>query len=213
MKFQSMYEQKDPAQLAALQRRTRMGLLLVQAPDGGPRAGWTNASPAGPGFMVHLASDDPQAAALRAGSGATLLFSEVLSTIPSHWVDPEDGSRATNLYLAVEYRCAVQVLDTGPRAASALASMLIHYQPEGGHRSMDPEDPLYAAKLKALCVAHLNVVERRSKWKVGQVWSPEKRLEIMEKLTKRGRPEDLRSGEEMRRWFGDQAAGVKNPLQ
>lgn len=201
MKFQAMYEQKDPVQLRALGARARMALLLLRDAEGRPLAGWTNAAPAGPGFIVHVAADDPQAGPLRAEARATLVFSEILSTIPSYWVDAEDGSRATNLHLHAEYDCAIQVLDEKAAATGALADLMRSFQAEGGHRPIHTEEALYGPKIKALCVAYLSVQTLRTKWKVGQIWPLAKRLEIVQKLKERGRPEDLRSVAEMEAWM------------
>ncbi len=211
MKYQPMYHQNDAAQIEALCRRARMAHLLLLGEGGAPLAGWTNAPRLGPGhFMVHLASNDPQAEALSDGCTAWLSFSEILSTIPSHWLDAQDASRATSLYLHAEFTCVARVLENGPAAFEALEGLMRHFQPEGRHLPLHGHEAFYRPKTADLKVALLEVQSARTKWKVGQVWTPERRRAVLKELKQRGRPEDQRSAAEMEAWFGP-ACGDAQP--
>lgn len=199
MKLQSFYEPKDPQAVPALIRRARMGLLVTQSGDGEPQIGWFNASPVEGAFLVHLANEDVQARSLRERPQALLSFSEILSTIPSYWVDPQDGGRATNYYLHVEFQCRAEVLEGAP-AMEALRAMMRDYQKEGGYLDLDRHPQVYAGYYPRLLVGRLKILSQKAKWKLGQNLDLGLRQGIQAKLLERGRPEDLRTAQEMAAW-------------
>jgi predicted FMN-binding regulatory protein PaiB len=200
MKFQPIYRQDDPACIERLIRRCRMGLLSTIGPEGAPRIGWTNAAKMGGDFFVHLSAEDVQAGDLRSGP-ALLSYSEVLATIPSDWSGTEDACMATNLYLHAEFECEARELTDPASAMADLGELMRAYQPSGGHRPLSLEDPRYRAELGSLAMFRLKVVRTRSKWKVGQIWTAERRKDTLRRLRERGLPEDKRTLEEMSEWM------------
>jgi predicted FMN-binding regulatory protein PaiB len=209
MKLQPAFDQPDPAQVQALLRRVRLGLLVTQDADGWPQLGWTNAPAYEGGFMLHLSNGDPQAAALRRQPRALLAYSETLATIPSHWVDPRDGGRATNYYLHAEFDVQAELLE-GPAAVAALQALMQAYQPEGGYAAPLAEHPqVYGRYYPQLTVARLQVLATRTKWKLGQNLPQPLRLSLIAKLRERGRPEDQRTADEMEAWLADGFKGKK----
>ena len=83
-----------------------------------------------------------------------------------------------------------------PTAVSAQQQRLLaRYQPEGGFKPLDPADPLYQGALAQLAAVRLEIVRRRTKFKLGQNRTAEARRRVIEELRKRGRPNDHRAAD------------------
>src|SRR5712691_2772768 len=61
------------------------------------------------------------------------------------------------------------------------------YEPEGGFRALNPEDPLYWGALAQLAAVRLDVMWRRAKFKLGQNRPAATRRRIIAEPHKRGR--------------------------
>ena len=84
--------------------------------------------------------------------------------------------------------------DPGAVAAQQVR-LLARYQPEGGFRTLDPDDPLYRGALGKLAAVRLDVVRTRVKFKLAQNRPPEARRRVIAELRRRGRPADARAAD------------------
>jgi predicted FMN-binding regulatory protein PaiB len=87
------------------------------------------------------------------------------------------------------------VIDDPGAVAAQQARLMARYQPEGGFRDIDPQDPLYRGALGQLAAVRLTVERARVKFKLGQNRPMETRRKIVQFLRERGRPNDARAAE------------------
>jgi len=71
--------------------------------------------------------------------------------------------------------------------AAQQVRLLARYQPEGGFRALNPEDPLYWGVVAQLAAVRLDVMGRRAKFKLGQNRPAATRRRIIAEPHKRGR--------------------------
>ncbi|MCB9516282.1 MAG: GNAT family N-acetyltransferase [Candidatus Latescibacteria bacterium] len=116
---------------------------------------------------------------------------ETLAEIPSHFVDPERACPATTYYESVQATGVAEDLVSPGDKARALQALMEKYQPEGGHRPLTGDDPLYTADLKGTRVLRMPIATLAGKSKLGQNRSPAQRARIVERLWERGAPGDL----------------------
>jgi predicted FMN-binding regulatory protein PaiB len=118
---------------------------------------------------------------------------EVLAVIPSYWVHPEYGGSATAYHRTVIFECRGTVVQDAAAVAAQQRRLLARYQPEGGYRALDPDDPLYRGALSRLAAVRLRIERTRVKFKLAQNRSAETRRRVIAELGKRGRPSDARA--------------------
>src|SRR5215813_951049 len=95
----------------------------------------------------------------------------------------------------VIFEC-VATIDEDPAAIAAQQQRLLdRYQPEGGYRKLDPQDPLYRGALNQLAAVRLRITRCRPKFKLGQNRPPEARRAVVAELRRRGRPNDVRAAD------------------
>jgi len=71
--------------------------------------------------------------------------------------------------------------------AAQQVRLLARYQPEGGFRALNPEDPLYWGVVAELAAVRRDVIGRRAKFKLGQNRPAATHYQIIAELRKRGR--------------------------
>jgi len=139
--------------------------------------------------------DDEVAVDLRARPRCVFELDEPLGVIPSYWVHAEYGGSATAYHRTVIFECTATVADDPAAVAAQQQRLMARYQPEGGFRAIDPDDPLYRGALRQLAAVRLTVERVRIKFKLGQNRPPETRRKVIEFLRERGRPNDARAAE------------------
>jgi predicted FMN-binding regulatory protein PaiB len=147
------------------------------------------------GFALHLHRADEQLADLRERPACVLEVDEVLSDIPSHWIDPHDASFASAFHRTVAFECTA-TLSNDPAALARQQNLLLaRYQPEGGFRPVAADDPDYTPMLRLLVGVRLEVRATKVKFKLAQNRDLATRAKIVERLRERGSALDARTAE------------------
>jgi transcriptional regulator len=143
--------------------------------------------------VLHLAKPNPVWEALAERPRALLSVFGAYTFIPGHWNQDEYGV-PTSYYAAVQLACDVEVIDEPARIAAILERQLAHFQPEGKHAPVSP-DNRYGALLPSIRGIRLAVTDVRAKLKFGANRSVEHREVVAEKLQERGGVLDLEARE------------------
>src|SRR5262249_52583491 len=180
--------------LDAFVREQELGRLLTVGSDGLPHLGLYPFTWDGRAIEIHLNRADEQLAHLEARSRCAFELDEVLATVPSYWIDPENAVAATAYHRTVLFECEVARIS---RDASVLAEqqtrLLARYQPEGGFRAVTGDEAIYRGSLGVIAAVRLAITARRVKWKIGQNRPPAARARVVAELRQRGRPRDARA--------------------
>ena len=131
----------------------------------------------------------------------------MLGVIPSYWVHTEYAGSATAYHRSVLFECAATVFRDPAMLAEQQRRLLARYQPEGGFRSVSPDDLLYRAALNQLAAVKLAVTGCWAKFKLGQNRPPEARRAVIAELRRRGRPNDARAADALE-WTLSSAANA-----
>jgi predicted FMN-binding regulatory protein PaiB len=142
---------------------------------------------------VHLVRRDEQIADLQARSRCLFEVDEVLGTIPSYWVDPDNAIMATAYHRTVIFECDATVSGDAGELAAQQMRLLARYQPEGGFRPVTADDPMYRGAIEHIAAVRLDVRACRAKFKLAQNRPANVRARLVEALRKRGRPGDERA--------------------
>jgi predicted FMN-binding regulatory protein PaiB len=180
----------------AFVREQDMGRLVTVGDGGVPHIGLYPFMYDGERIEIHLVRKDEQIADLRAWPRCLFEVDEVLGTIPSYWVHPENAVMATAYHRTVE--------DPAVLAAQQMR-LLARYQPEGGFRPVAADDRLYSGAVAHIAAVSLAITGRRVKFKLGQNRAVEARAKIVSELRRRGRPNDARAADALQ-WTIDREA-------
>lgn len=124
------------------------------------------------------------------GRPAVIAAEELVARLPSHFVDPERACPASTLYRSVQVHGSLEEVTDAGEVARALTALMARWQPEGGFRPIDPQDPLYASALRGVMVMRVRPERVDGKAKLGQNRTPEQRRAIVEGLRRRAAPGD-----------------------
>jgi predicted FMN-binding regulatory protein PaiB len=193
--FHDIYTNIPEAELERFVRSQELGRLITVAEDGTPHIGLYPFAYDGSAVEIHLVRTDEQVVDLRARTRCMFEVDEVLATIPSYWVDPENAIMATAYHRTVMFECDAAVSNDATELAAQQMRLLARYQPEGGFRPVTAEDPMYRGAIHHIAAVRLEVRGRRAKFKLAQNRAPDVRAKIAEALRKRGRPNDERAAE------------------
>jgi predicted FMN-binding regulatory protein PaiB len=147
------------------------------------------------GFELHLHTADEQIADLRRGPACLLEIDDVLSTIPSYFVDPENAVFATAYHKTVAFECAATLVDDPEEMAAQQARIISRYQPEGRYRAVRGDEAMYGGFLRVLVGVRLVIKATKVKFKLGQNRDLETRARIVEQLRARGAVDDARTAD------------------
>jgi uncharacterized protein len=192
--FYEEYE-VEPAEVDRFVEAQELGRLVSVGADGTPHVGLYPFVRDGASFDLHLVREDELAVDLKARPRCLFEVDEVLGVIPSYWVHAEYGGSATAYHRTVIFECTATVVDDPAAVAAQQQCLMARYQPEGGFRAIDLDDPLYRGALRQLAAVRLSVDRVRTKFKLGQNRPPETRQKIVQFLRERGRPNDARAAE------------------
>ena len=178
MIFHPYYADIPAAQVDAFVDAQELGRLITVDANGTPHVGLYPFVRSEGTVDLHLVREDEVAVDLRARPRCVFEVDEPLGVIPSYWVHAEYGGSATAYHRTVIFECTASVLDE-PRAVAAQQQRLMaRYQPEGGFRAIDPDDPLYRGALRQLAAVRLTVERVRTKFKLGQNRPAETRRKV-----------------------------------
>ena len=104
-----------------------------------------------------------------------------LEFLPSYFFDPTDASLADTLYISVVMKGTCVIVEDKVEKTLALNGLMKKYQPEGGYEPMNAEMEVLNE------VAVIKVVPNtiRGKYKIGQNFKPDEKLELAENIFKR----------------------------
>jgi predicted FMN-binding regulatory protein PaiB len=203
--FHDIYTNIPDDELDRFVHAQELGRLVTVAADGTPHLGLYPFTYDGAAFEIHMVRTDEQTIDLRTRARCVFEVDEVLATIPSYWVDPENAIMATAYHRTVMFECHATVSGDPVELAAQQMRLLARYQPEGGFRPVTADDPMYRGAIHHIAAVRLDVRARRAKFKLAQNRPPEVRARIAEALRKRGRPSDERAAEALE-WTIEQEA-------
>jgi predicted FMN-binding regulatory protein PaiB len=195
MIFHAYYADVPAAQVDGFVDAQELGRLITVGADGIPHVGLYPFVRSAATVDLHVVREDEVAVDLRARPRCVFEVDEPLGVIPSYWVHAEYGGSATAYHRTVIFECTATVVDDPTAVAAQQQRLMARYQPEGGFRAIDPDDPLYRGALRQLAAVRLSVERVRTKFKLGQNRPPETRQKIAQFLRERGRPNDARAAE------------------
>ena len=195
MIFHDYYTKVDPAELERFVQSQELGRLVSVGEDGMPHIGLYPFVYGGATIDLHLVRADELVADLKARPRCVFEVDEVLGVIPSYWVHAEYAGSATAYHRTVIFECTATVVEEPAAVAAQQVDLLARYQPEGGFRALQPDDPLYRGALAQLAAVRLSIQRVRPKFKLGQNRPPGARQKIIAHLRERGRPNDARAAD------------------
>lgn len=187
--------------LEEILERSRYGHLATLE-DGSPRAVPLNFVVLGQHIYLHGSPEG--VLARQAGHRVSFTAQDMACWIPSTWRHPHNACPATTFYRSVGLLGELQTVSDLQTKAQALELFMTKYQPQGGHRPIRADHRSYAGPLRSLQVSRLPWHNAVVKVKVGQHLTPEKRIQVFEKLRARALPED--------RWISLEMARVEPEL-
>ncbi len=123
---------------------------------------------------------------------------ETIAVVPSTFFDPVRACPATTYYRSVQVHGVLhEVVDT-ERKAQALQALMEKLQPEGGHRPISANDPMYRAAVKGIAIVGVALEQLTGKAKLAQNRKPTERARLLEQLWSRGAQTDPRAIELIR---------------
>lgn len=199
MIFHDFYAEIPVEEVARFVASQELGRLITVGEDGTPHIGLYPFVGDAEVVDLHLVREDELTADLKVRPRCVFEVDEVLGVIPSYWVSAEYGGSATAYHRTVIFECQALVVEDPAAVAEQQVRLLARYQPEGGFRPLQVDDPLYRGALDKLAAVRLRVERTRVKFKLGQNRSPQARRRIIDELRKRGRPGDARAADALAR--------------
>jgi transcriptional regulator len=183
----------SPDEVVDLLSSQRMVRLATIDGDGIPRIGVHVFVHDGLEVELHLVSDDPQLDDVRRGSPAVIEVDEVLSSVPSHWMDPADATHADQFYRCASLWGATETTTEPEAVAAHLRGIMARYQPEGRHTPVSADHDLYRRPIGRLTIVRVRGTSLRSKFKLAQRTGREDKAAIHRGLEERRGDLDART--------------------
>ena len=183
------FEVKDQTLLEEVLKNAEVGYLAFNGTDGWPRITPLNFVFDGR-ILWHSAVAGERYECLQQDPRATFAVVSVQCYIPSHFTSEENATAASSAFKSVQVQGKCRAIDD-PEEKCAVLNLLMHkYQPEGRHREISPQDPLYLKVLQATAVYALEVEKMVGKFKLAQNKSEADRRKIAAELQERRAPAD-----------------------
>src|SRR5437868_10166448 len=131
MIYYEYYSDIPPEAIKAFIDAAEMGRLVTVGEEGFPHIGLYPFVYTGTAVEMHVNRKDEQLADLKARPRCVFEIDEVLGTIPSYWIHPEDAIFATAYHRTVIFECEA-ILSDDPRVlAEQQTRIMARYQPQG----------------------------------------------------------------------------------
>jgi predicted FMN-binding regulatory protein PaiB len=195
MIYYDYYADVPEGAVADFVRSARLARLVTVGDGAMPHIGLYPFYPVEGGFELHLHKDDEQIADLRARPACLIELDEVLSTIPSYFVHPENAVFATAYHRTVAFECASTLVEGSDEMAAQQARIISRYQPEGRYRAVRAGEPMYGGVLGVLVGLKLVIQKTKVKFKLGQNRDLATRARIVEQLRARNAVDDARTAD------------------
>ena len=167
------------------------GILSVNGlPGKAPFAVPTHFTTDGSTLLVHLARPNPAWKAIEADPHVTFTVTSDYAFIPGPWraqpgSSPTDGV-PTSYYAAVQFTCQATIVDETEAKAELLRRQMAHFQPDGDHAPIAPDQPPYGRMLPGIRGLRLDITEVHAKFKYDDQKPVEQRTDTARRLTERG---------------------------
>ncbi len=183
----------DPTLARALFDEAPVIHVASRTPDGEPvlRALNVVAVDEPDGFALAFHGAPAGEKALCVGQPAVLGCERVVAAIPSWFTSPERACPATTWYLSAQAHGTLEPVQDATEKAHILQALMTRFQPEGRHRVITAEDPMYAAAVRNLLVVKVSPTRVTAKASVGQDKPPEVRHAVLRRLWERGDAGDV----------------------
>ena len=179
--------------------------LATTTPAGAPVLRALDAAVLGDAIYFHGARVGEKATCL--GRPAVVSAEEVVAHVPSWILDPLHACRAVTLYRSVQVHGTLTAVEDLVLKARALDALMRRWQPEGRHRAIDGEDPVYRSAIEGVLVFAVPVDRIDGKSALLQGRPPEEIGRILCGLWERGARGDAEAVEAIR----DANPGVSDP--
>jgi transcriptional regulator len=151
---------------------------------------------------LHLAAPNPVWEALAENPLALISVYGDYSYIPTQWNAnpgaPIEYGVPTSYYAAVQAIVRTRTVDDPEELAAILRGQLAHFQPEGGHAPVEPDND-YGKYFDAIRGIVCTIEDVRAKFKYGGNKTVEHRLRIAAQLAERDRGHDAAAREQLLR--------------
>ena len=107
-----------------------------------------------------------------------------LEFLPSYFEDPQNASLADTLYISIVIKGSASILSDRHEKTSALNGLMQKYQPEGRYSPITPDMRV----LDAVAIIKITPRTIYGKYKIGQNLSAKDRLNLAQKILKKGSP-------------------------
>ncbi|MET9282564.1 FMN-binding negative transcriptional regulator [Streptomyces violaceoruber] len=157
----------------------------------------------GTALLIHLARPNPVWETVEVDPNVTFTVTGDYAFIPGPWrakpdVPPTDGV-PTSYYAAVQFTCQATIVDEPEAKAELLRRQMAHFQPDGDHAPIDPDQAPYGRMLPGIRGLRLDVTEVRAKFKYDDHKPAEQRADTARRLTGRGQGLDASAAAQQRR--------------
>lgn len=125
------------------------------------------------------------------GRPAVVSAEQIVAQIPSSWTHPERACPATTWYRSAQVHGVLEPVEEPAARAAVLQALMERFQPEGGHRPITADDPMYRAAVANLLVVRVRPDRLSGKMSLGQDKPAEVRAAVLAGLWRRGAPGDL----------------------
>jgi transcriptional regulator len=153
-------------------------------------------------IRLHLAAPNPVWEALAENPLALISVYGDYSYIPTQWNAnpgaPIEYGVPTSYYAAVQAIVRTRTVDDPEELAAILRGQLAHFQPEGGHAPVEPDNE-YGKYFDAIRGIVCTIEDVRAKFKYGGNKTVEHRLRIAAQLAERDRGHDAAARAQLRR--------------
>jgi transcriptional regulator len=185
--------------------RQELGRLVSVSADRQPHVGLYPFVWSGDAIEMHLHRADEQLADLRTGNKCAFEVDEIHGTIPSHWTHATNAMFATAYHRVVIFECEAVISEDAEVLAAQQQRLMLHYQPEGGHKPVATEHAMYRGAFNEIAALTLHVRSRKVKWKLSQNRDRKTREKLIAALRERGRPTDASAADALQ-WALDREA-------
>ena len=182
--------QPTDAQVDELLDVTMVGRLVTTGSDG-PAVGIFPFVRRSGHIEIHLNSRDPQLAALSADPRVSFQVDDMLSAVPSHWVDEKDAKFADILYRAVTVSGKAKVIASPDALAEHIEALLAKHQPGSTHAPLATTPAIYAQALGRITLVKIPESFRMAKFRLSQQEPASTRRIIAARLRERGSDRDI----------------------
>ncbi|MFQ5500018.1 MAG: pyridoxamine 5'-phosphate oxidase family protein [Candidatus Zixiibacteriota bacterium] len=191
--------------ICELLNESEVGQLGIITDDGYPRVVPVNFVAEGTTVFFHGADEGEKFSVLIRNPKVTFSVSKPYSIIPSYWLAKDYACPATALYKSVQINGMIRIIDDLLEKARVLNLLMDKLQPEGGYKTIDPSEKMYAAALSKVQVFRIETEHFSAKSKFAQNKPESVRRELIVRLEQRNQGMDRVTAGEIAKTLSDHA--------